>query len=90
MTTLNLSGSGIGFVITQRVGPGDTLQLTIVLPSGPPIQTTAQVVYLVPIERSIAKRVGARFTDLSKEDQDRIVNHLFTMQQERRRSRYDI
>ncbi len=87
--TLNLSGGGIGFATQRRFNLGDRIVLTIMLPSHPAITAKAEIVRVAPREKDKATfSIGARFTALSKKDQERILKYLINVQRERLRDHY--
>ncbi|TAJ08985.1 MAG: PilZ domain-containing protein [Nitrospirae bacterium] len=89
-TPVNLSMGGAGLLTERSFAPGDTLALTLFLPSGPPIQTHAKVVrsaLITNLEMASTYQIGLQFTTLDKRDQERLNKYIFHLQVERRRTR---
>lgn len=89
-TPVNLSMGGAGLLTERNFAPGDTLALTLFLPSGPPIQTHAKVVrstLITKLEMASTYQIGLQFTTLDKRDQERLNKYIFHLQVERRRTR---
>ena len=89
-TPINLSIGGAGILTERDLAPGDSLILTLFLPSGPPIQTRAKVVRSVPASKPAlvaTYQIGLQFISISEKDQERLNSYLFKVQVERRRTR---
>lgn len=88
---VNLSVGGIGLVVQRQLAVGTTLSVTLFLPSGAPIQAQAKVVREAPAPRAgVVPTVGLQFTTLAERDRERINSHIFQLQIERRRTRYQV
>jgi c-di-GMP-binding flagellar brake protein YcgR len=86
---LNLSGGGVGFITQRTFNLGDTLVLRIVLPSTPPLTARAKVVRVAPLEKDRASfSIGAQFTVLDSEDQERILKFLLALDRKRRHDHF--
>ncbi|MDE3034897.1 MAG: PilZ domain-containing protein [Nitrospirota bacterium] len=89
-TPVNLSMGGAGIVMERSLAPGDSLLLTLFLPSGPPIQTQAKVVRSVQVSTpatAATYQIGLQFIMIDEKDQERLNSYLFKVQVERRRTR---
>lgn len=91
-TPVNLSSGGAGLLTDRNLALGDSLALTLFLPSGPPIQTHAKVVRSVPtpkleLEITSPRHIGLQFLALDEQDQERLNKYVFHLQLERRRTR---
>jgi len=89
--SLNLSGGGVGFVTQRTFNLGDMLVLRIVLPSPPPITARAKIVRVAPLEKDEASfSIGAQFSVLDTEDQERILKFLLALDRKRRHDHYNV
>nr|MBI3613590.1 PilZ domain-containing protein [Nitrospirota bacterium] len=89
-TPVNLSSGGAGLLTDRSLALGDSLVLTLFLPSGPPIQTHAKVVRsaLIPkLDMALTRQIGLQFLALDEKDQERLNQYVFHLQIERRRTR---
>jgi len=89
-TPINLSMGGAGIVTERDLAPGDSLLLTLFLPSGLPIQTQAKVVRSVPVSTpamAATYQIGLQFIMIDEKDQERLNSYLLKVQVERRRTR---
>jgi c-di-GMP-binding flagellar brake protein YcgR len=88
--SVNLSGGGVGFVTQRTFNLGDTLVLRIVLPSSPPLTAKAKIVRMVPLQKDQSSfSIGAQFTELDHEDQERILKFLLALDRKRRQDHYN-
>ncbi|MCP9450872.1 MAG: PilZ domain-containing protein [Nitrospira sp.] len=87
VTTVNISGGGIGFVASQRFNAGDRLALRVILPPFTPIQVAAKVIRSSPDPQGRGFVLAAEFVDLGADEQDRLVRYVLQTQAERLRTR---
>ncbi|MFM8551223.1 MAG: flagellar brake protein [Nitrospiraceae bacterium] len=90
---INLSAGGVGLVTERNLALGDSLSMTLFLPSGPPLQARAKVVRNIPLAKpkeSWAYYVGVQFIALDEKEHERLNNYIFKLQIERRRTRCNI
>lgn len=91
--SINLSVGGAGLLTERCLAPGDSLALTLFLPSGPPIQTHAKVVRSVPLpepQMEMTYQIGLQFLTLDEKNRERLNAYIFKLQAERRRTRYHV
>lgn len=92
-TSINLSVGGAGLLTERCLAPGDSLSLTLFLPSGPPIQTRAKVVRSSPLSKPQMEstyQIGLQFFALDEKNRERLNTYIFNLQIERRRTRYHV
>lgn len=88
---VNLSGSGIRFVVSEQLVEGDHLAVNLHLPDGGgvPVRFLGLVTRIQP-PRTHAVRggmeVGMHFRHIEEDDRDRIVRYVFSRQREAIRS----
>ncbi|GAB4233279.1 MAG: hypothetical protein OHK0028_08980 [Deltaproteobacteria bacterium] len=88
---VNLSGSGMRFIVNEPVAEGDHLAVLLHLPDGGgvPVRLLGVVTRTQP-PRAHAPRggieVGIRYRHIEEEDRDRIVRYIFSRQREAIRS----
>ncbi|MCP9462849.1 MAG: PilZ domain-containing protein, partial [Nitrospira sp.] len=87
VTTVNISGGGIGFVASQRFNAGDRLALRVILPPFTPIQVAAKVIRSSPDPQGRGFVLAAEFVDLGADEQDHLVRYVLQTQAERLRTR---
>ncbi|MCP9440106.1 MAG: PilZ domain-containing protein [Nitrospira sp.] len=87
VTTVNISGGGIGFVASQRFNAGDRLALRVILPPFTPIQVVAKVIRSSPDPQGQGFVLAAEFVDLGADEQDHLVRYVLQTQAERLRTR---
>ncbi|MCP9473008.1 MAG: PilZ domain-containing protein [Nitrospira sp.] len=87
VTTVNISGGGIGFVSPQRFNAGDRLALRVILPPFTPIQVAAKVIRSSPDPQGRGFVLAAEFVDLGADEQDHLVRYVLQTQAERLRTR---
>ncbi|MCP9447700.1 MAG: PilZ domain-containing protein, partial [Nitrospira sp.] len=87
VTTVNISGGGIGFVASQRFNAGDRLALRVILPPFTPIQVAAKVIRSSPDPQGEGFVLAAEFVDLGADEQDHLVRYVLQTQAERLRTR---
>ncbi|MCP9449029.1 MAG: PilZ domain-containing protein [Nitrospira sp.] len=87
VTTVNISGGGIGFVASQRFNAGDRLALRVILPPFTPIQVAAKVIRSSPDPQGQGFVLAAEFVDLGADEQDHLVRYVLQTQAERLRTR---
>lgn len=87
VTTVNISGGGIGFVSPQRFNAGDRLTLRVILPPFTPIQVAAKVIRSSPDPQGRGFVLAAEFVDLGADEQDHLVRYVLQTQAERLRTR---
>lgn len=87
-TILDLSAGGVLLHTREPVSTGATISLTFTLPGlSTTIQTKAKVVRLMQLDSEGWKylRLGAKFLDLGKDQEDAIIRFAFQEQMRRRR-----
>ncbi|MFN3681277.1 MAG: flagellar brake protein [Nitrospira sp.] len=87
VTTVNISGGGIGFVAPQQFNIGDRLALRVILPPFTPIQVAARVIRSSPDPQGRGFALAAEFVDLGADEQDRLIQYILQTQAEQLRSR---
>jgi hypothetical protein len=87
LTNVTISGGGISFVSPRRFDDGDRLALKIFLPPFTPICTVARVVRSLPDPQGEGFALAMEFVDLSVDDQEHIIRHIFHVQAARLRAR---
>lgn len=85
--TLDLSGCGLSFVLSDPLELGVDLQLNVALPDGHVVVATGRVVKAQQVEIPGGARYvyGVEFRDLPVTTQEQIVAYIFAEQRERRR-----
>jgi len=86
VTSVNISGGGIGFIVPERFNEGDKLSLKVILPPFTPIRTTAKVVRSTPDPQGYGFSLAAEFVDLAEDDQEHLIRHILQTQAERLRA----
>ncbi len=88
---VNISGSGIRFVVNDSLGEGDHLGVSLHLPDGGgiPVRFLGLVTRTQPPRVQTARggiEVGVHFRYIEEEDRDRIVRYIFSREREAIRS----
>jgi hypothetical protein len=88
---VNLSGSGIRFVVNESLAEGDHLAVNLHLPDGGgvPVRFLGLVTRTQPPRTPAARggiEVGVHYRHIEEEERDRIVRYIFTRQREEIRS----
>ncbi|GAB4361534.1 MAG: hypothetical protein Kow00128_00420 [Deltaproteobacteria bacterium] len=80
---VNISGSGIRFLVTDPVSVGDFLEMRLYLPDsgGVPVNILGEVVR-AESGRGNGTEVAVRYRFLEEEDRDRIIRYIFGRQRE--------
>ena len=84
---VNISGSGIRFVVTESLAEGDHLAVNLHLPDGGgvPVRFLGLVTRTQPPQTHSARggiEVGVHFRHIEEDDRDRIVRYIFSRQRE--------
>lgn len=87
VTTVNISGGGIGFVSPRSFSTGDRLAIKLILPPFTPVHTMAKVIRSAPHADGHGYVIAAQFQDLSADDQEHVIRHIIQTQAERLRAR---
>jgi len=89
--TKNISGGGICLFASERLQPGERLQVTMKLPDrAEPIRFTAETIWseeyevIGKTERQRSVEVGVRFLEIAPADQQAIMRHVILSVQPRR------
>ncbi len=86
---VNLSAGGVGLVVPERLDLNTKLILKLSLPGGPPILVGGKVVRSNAVDpKEPRTRIGVQFTALGDKERERISAYVFSLQVERRRTRY--
>lgn len=89
--TINLSAGGMGMVTSETYDVGDLLTVALDLGEEPILRVEARVLHARPIPREPHRRfIGARFTKLTRADEDRLVRWMFRRQAERLKDHYSV
>jgi len=89
--TVNISAGGIGFVTSAAYDVGDLLALVLDLGEDPRLRLQARVLHVDPLPRQRdRRRIGARFTELARHDEDRLVRWILRRQAERLKDHYSV
>lgn len=89
---VNLSGSGMRFVVNEPVAEGDHVAVSLHLPDGGgvPVRLLGQVMRTQPPRTHTTRgggiEVGVHYQHIEEEDRDRIVRYIFSRQREAIRS----
>ena len=88
---VNLSGSGMRFLVNEPVAEGDYLSILLHLPDGGgvPVRLLGLVTRTQPPRDHAARggiEVGVRYRYIEEDDRDRIVRYIFSRQREAIRS----
>ena len=88
---VNLSGSGIRFVVSESLAEGDHLAVSLHLPDGGgvPVRFLGLVTRTQPPRTHAARggiEVGMHYRCIEEEDRDRIIRYIFSRQREEIRS----
>lgn len=83
---VNLSASGIRFVVPDEIGEGDFLEVRLLLPDGggPPVEFLGEAVRVGPARDGEARgcEVALRYVCVDEPDRERIARHIFARARE--------
>ncbi|TCS80964.1 flagellar brake protein [Pectinatus cerevisiiphilus] len=81
--SVDVSGNGISFLSAEALQPGTMLTIeTIPIPSVGRIHTFVEVKRCILSQDKQSYLIGGKFTDLSKQIQNKLVKYLFSRQRE--------
>lgn len=91
MHTFNISGGGLGIIVTTTYEPQDVILVTVLLPDAEPFSSTAEVMRLEPVpapERTY--RLHARFVNLPGAQRERLIRYIVHFQREHLKTHYSV
>lgn len=87
LTEVNISAGGVSFQSPRRFEEGDLLEIRLILPPFSPIQAKAEVIRSDAGSVSGEFSIAVKFTDLSQDEQERLIRHILSVQARQLRNR---
>ena len=89
LTDVNISAAGMNFRSRRPLRAGELLDLRLILPPFFSIQARAEVVRVAPHESGDGQEIAVKFTEISQDDQERLIKHILAVEAKRLRSRQE-
>lgn len=87
LTDVNISAGGLSFPSTRSFGPGELVDVRLILPPFTPIHARAEVIRVTADQVASGLLVAVKFVDISPDDQERLIKHILSVQAKRVRLR---